>query len=51
MFLRTKLVEKIYSRKKEAAISAKRVIAALIEVTACWQETRNFATGNKDNNR
>ena len=35
MFLRTKLVEIFYSRKREAAISAKRVIAALIGVTAC----------------
>ena len=46
-FLRTKLVEIFYSRKHVDTISAIRVIATLIGVTACWQETRNFATGNK----
>jgi hypothetical protein len=51
MFPHAKLVEIFYSCKKETAISAKRVIAALIGVTACWHETRNFAIGNKDNNR
>jgi hypothetical protein len=44
---RTHLVEIFYSRRRVDTISAIRVIAALFWVTTNCQETRNFATGNK----
>ena len=46
---RTHLVEIFYSRRRVDTISAIRVIAALFWVTTNCQETRNFATGNKQN--
>ena len=44
---RTHLVEIFYSHRRVDTISAIRVIAALFWVTTNCQETRNFATGNK----